>query len=84
MKKRIQGGLASVRPSRKESVTAPQEVLDKHLQKPSEAELNEMLDSLYAGKHDVWEKVPGAYAQAVGTWRYNFYAKRRKARSKPN
>jgi hypothetical protein len=63
----------SKRGKRAEVKTAPQAVLDKYLVKPTEAEVNEMADSLYdeTGKinpNKLWEKEPGIYAKAVALY----------------
>ena len=66
--------IASKRGKRAEVKTAPQEVLDKYLPKPSEEEINMIVDSLYdeTGKinpNKLWEKEPGIYAKAIAQWK---------------
>ena len=49
-----------------------QEVLDKHLaqsNKPSDEEIDMLWESV--NSKEVWERTPGVYALAVGTYFYN-------------
>ena len=58
-------GLFAVR--RGKSKTAPQEVLDKYLPKPTDTEIELILNSIYDPV--VWEKDPKAYEQALACYK---------------
>jgi hypothetical protein len=58
-------GLAAAK--RGKIAEVPQDVLDKNITKPTEAEIDTILNSLYDPV--VWEKDPTAYAQAVAAYK---------------
>ena len=58
-------GLLAVRRGKPSKV--PQEEIDKHLPKISDAECEQILNDLYDPK--VWEKEPGVYAKAVAAYK---------------
>lgn len=58
-------GLLAVR--RGKPTKVPQEEIDKHLPKPTDAECEQILNDIFDPM--VWEKEPGVYAKAVAAYK---------------